>query len=430
MRLRLGLGPLGIAISLAMLLPFAAGSVWRADAQTVVAQNAAGAKKAPVKRAPRAAKAKDAEADGKSGRAPAEIDRQLDTAAKSLSAGDADGATKTLDSVLAGGGLGSKHVARALYLRGVAHRKKGRPAQALADLTSAIWLKDGLNEADRAAALKERSEVSGEVGVADAGAPASVASSGPSPSASSATQRPSSQTSLLKPPSASSAVFSDTGFPPTASPPRRAPPPRDAAPSAAKSASPATSSWQSTTQVEQKAQPTASAPSPRQTATRGPAKVQPPGKAPPTAGEGLGEFLSGLFGGGSSQPSAQPKRSAWAPSTSTDGPPPPVPAVTERGKRAAESSTIATSAVSQGGAYRLQVATLRSRPEADSVASRLRKEHGSIIGAHKLDIDQTVYGNMGTFYRVRVGPFGSANEPKALCDQLRPKGYDCLVVTN
>jgi hypothetical protein len=412
-----------------MVLPFADGSSWRAHAQTVVAQNTAGAKKAPVKRAPGAKKAKDAAADGKSGRAPAEIDRQLDTAAKSLTSGDADGATKTLDSVLAGGGLGNKHVARALYLRGVAHRKKGRPAQALADLTSAIWLKDGLNEADRAAALKERSEVSGELGVAESGAPASVASSGPSPSAPPpATQQPSSQTSLLKPPSASSAAFSDTGFPSTASPPRRAPPPRDPAPSAAKAVAPATSSWQSETQAEQKPTPAA----PAQTAAKNPPKVQPPGKAPSTAGEGLGEFLSGLFGGGSSKQPAQPQqRSAWVPSTTTtDAPAQTASVPADRGKRPAGSSSIATSAVSQTGAYRLQVATLRSRTEADAVAARLRKEHGPIIGAHKLDVDQTVYGNMGTFYRVRVGPFGSANEPKALCDQLRPKGYDCLVVTN
>ena len=52
-----------------------------------------------------------------------------------------------------------------------------------------------------------------------------------------------------------------------------------------------------------------------------------------------------------------------------------------------------------------------------------------MIGGHKLEVDETVFGNMGTFYRVRLGPFAAANESKALCDQLRTKGYDCLVVT-
>jgi cell division septation protein DedD len=52
-----------------------------------------------------------------------------------------------------------------------------------------------------------------------------------------------------------------------------------------------------------------------------------------------------------------------------------------------------------------------------------------VIGAHRLEVDETVFGNMGTFYRVRLGPFAAADESKALCSQLRTKGYDCLVVT-
>jgi cell division septation protein DedD len=35
---------------------------------------------------------------------------------------------------------------------------------------------------------------------------------------------------------------------------------------------------------------------------------------------------------------------------------------------------------------------------------------------------------MGTFYRVRLGPFAAVDESNALCNQLRTKGYDCLVV--
>ena len=51
-----------------------------------------------------------------------------------------------------------------------------------------------------------------------------------------------------------------------------------------------------------------------------------------------------------------------------------------------------------------------------------------MIGPHKLEVDETVFGNMGTFYRVRIGPFAAAGELKDVCDQLRTKGYDCLVV--
>ena len=35
---------------------------------------------------------------------------------------------------------------------------------------------------------------------------------------------------------------------------------------------------------------------------------------------------------------------------------------------------------------------------------------------------------MGTFYRVRVGPYADAKEPQQLCGGLRSSGFDCLVV--
>ena len=82
------------------------------------------------------------------------------------------------------------------------------------------------------------------------------------------------------------------------------------------------------------------------------------------------------------------------------------------------------------GAYRLQLATVRSRKEADAVAERLRKEHAGALGGRQLEVDETVFGNMGTFYRVRLGPYANVKEPQSVCEQLRPRGYDCLVVTN
>jgi hypothetical protein len=36
---------------------------------------------------------------------------------------------------------------------------------------------------------------------------------------------------------------------------------------------------------------------------------------------------------------------------------------------------------------------------------------------------------MGTFYRVRLGPFADANEPRELCGRLRVAGVDCMLVT-
>jgi cell division protein FtsN len=45
------------------------------------------------------------------------------------------------------------------------------------------------------------------------------------------------------------------------------------------------------------------------------------------------------------------------------------------------------------------------------------------------EIDEAVIGSMGTFYRVRLGPYADAKEPTQLCKTLRPQGFDCLVVT-
>jgi cell division septation protein DedD len=88
-----------------------------------------------------------------------------------------------------------------------------------------------------------------------------------------------------------------------------------------------------------------------------------------------------------------------------------------------------TPRAASGGRYRLQVAAVRSQAEAQALAERVRQKHGAVLGALRTEIDQTVVGNMGTLYRVRLGPFTDSNEPRALCAKLKGDGLDCLVVT-
>jgi hypothetical protein len=481
MRWSLGLGPTGAALLLAAALPIVDGGGWLAGARTAAAQSAPQDRKAGTKRqvAKSKSKSKSADADSKGGRAPADTDRLLDTAAKAIAEGNADAAMSTLDGVLSGGGLANKHMARALYLRGVAHRKKARPAQAIADLTSAVWLKDGLSDADRTAALKERSEISAEIGVADAGAPPSAATATPAPSG---RQAPAAQSGFVtRPPPVGSAGLTEGGFPriADAAPQRTAPPPRATpeppAPAAqtglirrpppagtpglteggfprvvatappntppatsqppragssgervSTNAGPSTSSWQSGTSVAT-------------TDGRVPAEERPISRAgapapggSPDSGGGLGEFFSGLFGTGSAsapQPSKATKSDdarPWA--TSTREP---------KSRRAPEKPSATSVAVVTSAApppskpqdgYRIQIAVLRNRSEATALAARVTKEHGRDFGARKLEVDETVLGNMGTFYRVRLGPFTAVAQWKGLCAQLRTKGYDCLVI--
>jgi hypothetical protein len=448
MRLSLGLRPVpghvpayvGAALLLAAALPIADGGVWLGGVTSAAAQSApAGkdARKAGPKRPVAKAKAKDGAGD---------TDRQLDAAAKSLADGNADAAMTALDGILSGGGLASNHMARALYLRGLAHRKKARPAQAIADLTSAVWLKGGLSEADRTAALKERSEISREIGVADGGAPPATGSAPATAAAPAAppvareaapvaqapaAQTPAPQSGLIKrpPPVNAPGGMTEGGFPRVvaSAPPAATPPTPPAAtpraPSSGEStvreSGKATSSWQSKTSVENRA------------------TADKPG-AQPASGGGVGEFFSGLFGGNpsSSPPAERVAKSGEGPAWSTSVREP--AARKEAEKPAPKSVAVVTSAAppppapsaaDASGKYRLQIAALRSRKEAEAVAARLRKDHGRVIGSHKLEVDETVFGNMGTFYRVRLGPFAAAGESKDVCDHLRTKGYDCLIVT-
>ena len=127
------------------------------------------AKKAPAKEAD-AEHAEDGrgrrqEAPKKKRQDPAEAQRAIDAALKLLEAGKSDQAAQALTTVLSGGNLPPAIMARALLYRGIAYRQQKKPAQAIADLTSALWLKGGLGEADRSDALKQRSSAYQEAGL-------------------------------------------------------------------------------------------------------------------------------------------------------------------------------------------------------------------------------------------------------------------------
>ena len=60
-------------------------------------------------------------------------------------------------------------------------------------------------------------------------------------------------------------------------------------------------------------------------------------------------------------------------------------------------------AVSAQGRYRLQIATVRSKEEANIIVSSIkRKDIALLVASHPARIEEAVVGNMGTFYRVRL----------------------------
>ena len=330
---------------------------------------------------------------------PVEAQRAVDAALKQLEAGKADQAVVALSTTLAGGNLPPAIMAKALLYRGIAYRQQKKPAQAIADLTSALWLKGGLGDSDRRDALRQRSSAYQEAGLTETGeviAPAVPPTMAHAPSA----------------PSAPS------------------PPPQ--APAATRTASAAKTWGAETTWL-----PTA-----------------PPATQPAPAQQSSGWNLFGNLFGGSPSPSpvapapAAKAPAAVAPTTVAAAPierAEPAPVVRRQAEpRAPAASGWSNSTQVQSGAtpvvtgalpvkpegkFRIQVGIVRTQGEADALAAKVKQEHGSLLAAREMEIDQAVVGNMGSFYRVRVGPFATQQETNVICARLKGTGLDCLVVT-
>jgi tetratricopeptide (TPR) repeat protein len=346
-----------------------AGWSGSADAQSGAAT--AGAKQSTASKSQAGTEKKAAKQD------PAAAQKFVEAGIAALEAGTLEAAISNLSSGLASGSLPGAQMARALYYRGVAYRKQGKPALAIADLTSALWLRGGLSASQRQDALQNRAAAYREAGLSDQSEADTVQAS------------------------ARAAGKSDEG---------------------AKSASP----------VE-----TAAVPAVKPAATQ--SADQP---ASSGTSNGIGDFFSSLFGGSAPAPAAQPpapgptaSTGSWRNATEVQR-----PAASVSWAETTTSSTSAPATLGQAapaqktaatasGKYRLQVAAVRSQAEAQAVAARMRQKHGPDLGALRTEIDQTVVGNMGTLYRVRIGPFADANEPRALCAKLKGDGLDCMIVT-
>jgi hypothetical protein len=294
---------------------------------------------------------------------PAEVQAAIDAAFKQLEAGKSEAAAQALTSTLAVGRLPPAIMAKALLYRGTAYRQQKKPAQAIADLTSALWLKGGLTDSDRADALKQRAAAYEEAGLTDGGAAA--ARHGTTKAAAAG------ESGAAEPQSSGWNFFGDLfGMSSTPAAPSPAPPPAPAAPPPARA-------------------PAASA-------------------APTTAGEAVELRASA---------SASAKTtSGWTRNTQV------------RGGGAPQVETAAVRAAPEGR-IRIQVGMARTHDQAQAMASKIKSQYGHAVGQREPEIDEAVVGNMGSFYRVRVGPFASPQEGQAACAKLKGSGLDCLVVT-
>lgn len=438
------------------------------------------------------AKSKGAEAPGASANPGASAKKNPEVALKAYGSGTRayesgkmTDAVEQLSTALTAGGLPSNQMAKALYYRGAAYRKQGKPALAISDLTSALWLKGGLSDADRALATDARQGAYREAGLGDT-APAVPA-----------------QQNAAVAQTAAPVAAAPVAAAPVAAAPVPAPTP-EVASVAAPAANGAAASWKPATTVAASEPittlgtvPDPIAPVRVASATPAPvdnslssavtassASVAPPAApvpsadtavvmsavpsgdvaAAPTASPlaGAGQAVSGFFNNmGSSigkmfssggEAASQATQTASSPvMTSSTGPVYASTAdtnaaasgwgdakiISPNGAKAGTTQTAAvqpaqtkpTLARAAGGGILLQVAAVRSRDEANLVVSKLQGTPAVKSAAAGTQIDEAVIGNMGTFYRVRLGPFASAAEPNKLCASLKPEGYDCLVVS-
>jgi SPOR domain len=314
----------------------------------------------------------------------AAVQAAIETAIKLVESGKADQAVQSLSTVLSAGSLPPTIMAKALYWRGVAYRKLNKPAQAISDLTSALWLKGGLSESERAEAQENRAAAYREAGLPDQVDAETKAKPKPS----------------VKAAAASGSTQKD------------------------ETTTTQTSSFASSSQT----------PPPAETTTSG--------------GFDLSNLFGSIFGGAAPATNTPPPTASLGEGATSPASEQVSPAV-PRSKRnkvvssatppSADANAASTAqvkppgklppAASAGGRFRVQVAAVRTEKEAQSAAQKLKQQLGAAVEGREPEIDQAVYGSMGAFYRVRIGPYASAQESQSLCTKLKGSGLDCFVVT-
>ena len=436
-------------VALAWLLAASVGTAMSVEAQQSgpPSPSQSGVTGEPARKAPPSARSGKA-ADPKDKGDTASAQDNVEAGIKALEAGKIDAAVASLTSALSASTLPSAQTARALYYRGLAYRRQSKPALAIADLTSALWLKGGLTDQQRQDALQNRAAAYREAGLPDQAEAdyARSASAGASSPAQSAPAAPPSSTALAT-----------QALPGAASGAGTAPRPGVGAKAIERTPELTTDAFGSRTAQSASASPSAPAPVPAPTQ---PAVASAPEQQKSSGG--MGGFFGSLFGGGSSAGSQTQPAVASAPPAQVAGPwsmrtqvtsssvpqsAQPAPAI-DSGRVAVASLPTAAApktpvpparpasvaaapalAPANGGAYRVQVATLRSHDEALGVAAMFQDRYGRELGNRSAAVDQTVMGNMGTLYRVRIGPFATANETRQMCERLKRDGHDCMVVT-
>ena len=330
--------------------------------------------------------------------------RGLSGGASAFSAGKYDSAVKQLSAALRSDKISPANAAKALYFRGLAYQKLGKPSRAIADLGAALWL--GLSPSERVQAMVNRSlayraaglksEADSELSLArkedkNREVDRLVAAGGGS--AGDATAIAAFSTEVHEEQSGRSS--SVAGRPLNS----------QAQPSSTSAA------------AERSRARTADASSADSRSDTAPAA--------PSGGNRLSRWW-GSVRGSSSEPEPAPPSEA-----STK--PPAVSSSWTTQTQAAPKTRVAAASPSApvpaaSGRYKLQLSPTRSEKEARALWQKVASKNRQLASIQPR-IEKTDMGNLGTFYRLQIGPFQGKAESLKVCNALKRSGVDCFLVT-
>jgi cell division septation protein DedD len=92
------------------------------------------------------------------------------------------------------------------------------------------------------------------------------------------------------------------------------------------------------------------------------------------------------------------------------------------------AAQIAALPEAKAGDYVVQLAALRSKDSARPAWAQMQKSHPALLGDRELAIQRVDLDDRGIFYRVQAGFFADRAGASELCNALKARGQDCLVV--
>jgi cell division septation protein DedD len=84
-------------------------------------------------------------------------------------------------------------------------------------------------------------------------------------------------------------------------------------------------------------------------------------------------------------------------------------------------------ALTESAAWRVQLVALRSEADADAVWSELQLANQDLLDGLELHV-QLAELSQGTFYRIQAGPLADRATAASLCDTLKTRRQDCIIV--